>query len=207
VIDGGRAGHGAVVSRVGLLTGENGLDAPEPRSSVEARLASVLAEHFDFVWQLLRRFGLPPADADDAAQHVFMILARHIEAIDSGKERAFLYGTTRRVFANVRRARRRRREEAHETVPDGAPSDASLPDELTEQRRAREFLDALMARLVEPLRRVLVLAEIEGLTVPEIAELEAIPLGTASSRLRRARDEFRTLLAAASGNPFGPVDR
>jgi len=37
---------------------------------------------------------------------------------------------------------------------------------------------------------VLVLAELEGLPIKEIAELEAIPIGTASSRLRRAREEF-----------------
>jgi RNA polymerase sigma-70 factor (ECF subfamily) len=37
---------------------------------------------------------------------------------------------------------------------------------------------------------VFVLFELEGLAVSEIAELEALPLGTASSRLRRARQEF-----------------
>jgi DNA-directed RNA polymerase specialized sigma24 family protein len=50
---------------------------------------------------------------------------------------------------------------------------------------------------------VLVLAEIEGLTAPEIAELEGIPLGTAASRLRLARQAFQGLVASARDkNPF-----
>ena len=44
-------------------------------------------------------------------------------------------------------------------------------------------------------QRVLVLAEINELPVAEIADLEGIPVGTAASRLRLARERFRTLLA------------
>ena len=43
------------------------------------------------------------------------------------------------------------------------------------------------------LRTVFVLFELEGIEVRQIAELEAIPVGTASSRLRRAREEFSAI--------------
>jgi RNA polymerase sigma-70 factor, ECF subfamily len=57
--------------------------------------------------------------------------------------------------------------------------------------------------LPEKARRVLVLAEMEQLEVPEIAVLEGIPVGTAASRLRVARQQFRALLEAARDrNPF-----
>jgi DNA-directed RNA polymerase specialized sigma24 family protein len=50
---------------------------------------------------------------------------------------------------------------------------------------------------------MLVLAEIEQLEVPEIAKLEGVPVGTATSRLRVARQQFRSLLEAARHrNPF-----
>ena len=50
---------------------------------------------------------------------------------------------------------------------------------------------------------MLVLAEIEQLEVPEIAALEGLPVGTAASRLRVAREQFRVLLEAARDrNPF-----
>src|SRR6478609_7383438 len=40
-----------------------------------ARLTRVAQEHLDFVWRCLRRFGVPAADADDAAQQVFLVAA------------------------------------------------------------------------------------------------------------------------------------
>jgi RNA polymerase sigma-70 factor (ECF subfamily) len=65
-------------------------------------------------------------------------------------------------------------------------------------------LDELLAKLPEKLRRALVLAEVEGLEVTEVASLEGIPVGTAASRLRRARERFRAELAKQpSLNPFG----
>jgi len=193
------------VSRAGLLFDENGLDAPEAPSGTEARVASLVGTHFDFVWQLLRRLGLPAADADDAAQQVFMIAARKLSSIQIGRERAFLYGTVRRVLANARRGvkRRRQTEESTEVEAEAAPSQ---PDELVEQHRARALLDALLLELPEELRRVLVLAEIEQATISDIAAYEDLRIGTAASRLRRAREAFRDLLVRArTKNPFDPA--
>ena len=79
----------------------------------------------------------------------------------------------------------------------------ALPDERVELERAAALLDDLLAHLPDELRRVLVLAEVEEATVPAIAELEAIPVGTAASRLRRARAAFDKLLErVARKNPF-----
>ena len=202
MIDWRKGGHGAFVTRAGLLSDEAELEAPEVGRPAHARLASLVSSHFDFVWQLLRRFGLPPADADDAAQQVFMIVARRLDSIETGRERAFLYGTTRRVVANALRDKKRRREVGDDEVVEEASED-SPPDELVEQRRARSLLDDLLGELPDELRRVLVLSEVEGLATPEIAALENVPLGTAASRLRRARAAFRELLAQAHAkNPF-----
>jgi RNA polymerase sigma-70 factor (ECF subfamily) len=156
----------------------------------------------DFVWRLLRRVGLSRPDADDAAQQVFLVASRRLPELVPGRERSFLYGTAVRIAANLRRGLRRRRESPEEELP--AQSDAvEQPDELLEQRRARAFLDELLGQLPEDLRRVLVLAEIEQLTLAAIAELEQIPAGTAASRLRRAREAFRRLLEAEQHrNPF-----
>ena len=64
------------------------------------------------------------------------------------------------------------------------------PEQELEQRQARDLLDAVLLGLPLELRSVFILAELEGVPVKDIAELEEIPLGTASSRLRRAREEF-----------------
>jgi RNA polymerase sigma-70 factor (ECF subfamily) len=164
-------------------------------SADEASIRALVDEHFQYIWRLLRRFGLSRADADDATQQVFMVAARRANEIDEGRERTFLYGTALRVVANARRSERRRRETDDAELGE-VPGGAGPPDQLLDDARARSRLDRLLGELAPELRRVLVLADIEGTTTREIAELEGIPAGTAASRLRRARAEFRALVAA-----------
>jgi RNA polymerase sigma-70 factor (ECF subfamily) len=153
---------------------------------------ALVRTEIDFVWRQLRRLGLSRADADDATQQVFMVASRRRAELVAGKERSFLYGTAMRVAANVRRSLSRRREVPRELGADPRV-ETTLPDELLARRRACELLDSLLAQLPQQLARVLVLAEVEGLTVVAIGELEGIPAGTAASRLRRARARFREL--------------
>jgi RNA polymerase sigma-70 factor, ECF subfamily len=164
--------------------------------------SEIIEAHLDFIWRLLRRLGLSPADAEDAAQHVFILAESKRELIAPGKERTFLYGTALRVAANARRSLGNRREVSTEFTPP-AQSRGLQPDESLELSRARALLDELLAELPEELARVLLLAEMEGHTVPAIAELEQIAVGTAASRLRRARELFRELLVREGHrNPF-----
>jgi RNA polymerase sigma-70 factor (ECF subfamily) len=163
------------------------------RNPSEAALRALVDAHFDFIWRLLRRMGLSNADADDAAQHVFITATEKFDVITPGSERTFLYGVALRVLANARRKQVRRREEALASAV--LPIDsAALPDGLLEATRTRAELDALLAELPDELRRVLVLTAIEDLTMNEIATLESIPSGTVASRLRRARALLRERL-------------
>lgn len=177
--------------------------SPAPTSDAEARAFSDLVRsELAFVWRVLRRAGLSGADADDATQQVFLVAARRRQELAHGKERSFLYGTALRIAANLRRGLSRRRE-APESAAPAAASALPLADEVFDRRRARALLDELLAQLPEELSRVLVLSEIEGLTLAAIAELEGIPPGTAASRLRRARAAFRELLQVhRDRNPF-----
>lgn len=160
------------------------------------RLQTIFDQNYRLVWRVARRMGVPSHSVDDAAQQVFVIATERIHDIVPGRERAFLYGTTIRVARSMRRrcGREPPTDEAETRV-----SPHANPEELTDQKRARELLDTILARMTADLRTVFVLFEIEGLTTPEIAELLAIPLGTAASRLRRARESFRTLVAAVGG--------
>ena len=175
------------------------LTEDEPTSDIDA----LLNAHFAFIWRVCRRLGFAPADADDAAQQVFMIASTKLDRIMPQRERAFLYGIALRVRGHARRAERRRREVLVEDVEATAlPSGG--PDTQAALAQAWRLLGELLAELPDKLRRALVLAEIEGLEVTEIASFENIPVGTASSRLRLARERFRALLAKhPSKNPFG----
>lgn len=203
MIDRGEPGQGAGVKSAPPRPAAAPLEPPIP-SSLD-NFDELVHRHLDFVWRALRRLGLSASDADDASQQVFMIAARQLLDIPPGKERAFLYGTARRIAANARRDRRRRREAPGE-LADELEALGTQPDERVELERAAALLDALLEDLPDELRRVLVLAEIEEATVPAIAELEAIPVGTAASRLRRARAAFAKLLERVSArNPFRSV--
>lgn len=196
-----RWGHGGAVKPAQRQPAPEA-DAEPSSDTPASEFDAIVHGHLDFVWRLLRRLGLSASDADDASQQVFMIAARKLDEIPSGKERAFLYGTARRVAANARRDSRRRLEAPGE-LAEALESFATSPDEQVDLERAAALLDEMLAQLPDDLRRVLVLAELEQASVPAIAALESIPKGTAASRLRRARAAFEKLLArAAPKNPF-----
>ena len=76
-------------------------------------------------------------------------------------------------------------------------------DDFAGRLESQDLMQHLLELLEGDLRRVLVLAAIEGLELSEIAALEGIPVGTAASRLRRAREQFRKHLARHEAeNPF-----
>ncbi|HKO50808.1 MAG TPA: sigma-70 family RNA polymerase sigma factor, partial [Polyangiaceae bacterium] len=107
-----------------------------------------------------------------------------------GSERAYLYGIAVRVAANARRSRAARREYADESALSSEPSPTPSSEALLEEKQARMFLDQVLDTLPQDLRTVFVLFEIERFSLRELEELLQIPLGTVSSRLRRAREAF-----------------
>jgi RNA polymerase sigma-70 factor (ECF subfamily) len=151
------------------------------------------------VWRAVRRFGVPQRAAEDTSQEVFIILASKLAEIQEGKERQYLYAVAARVAANFRRSSIHR----HENPDEGVLFDASSPlpdaETLLDQKRRRELLDHVLEALTHDLRTAFVLFELEGLSVPEIAEVLEIPTGTVASRLRRAREQFGAALSRAQG--------
>jgi RNA polymerase sigma-70 factor, ECF subfamily len=157
--------------------------------SRESRIERLIRAHFAFVWRVARRFGLAAADADDATQQVLLIASRRLEDLTSGKERAFLFRVAAHVATKSHRGRLRRREEMSNDMDRNNAVDGD-PEQLLDQRQAREQLDAILAAMSGDLRAAFVLFEIEGLGQRDIAEALGIPEGTVASRLRRAREQF-----------------
>lgn len=195
MIEAARSGDGRTVS-IGIVP-TDATQPPRPpvgAADRDSQVAAFVREHHAFVWRCLRRFGLSVADADDAAQRVFVIATERYEDIGAGSERGFLYRTAMHVASKTHRSARRRLEAADANVEEG-PDDAPLPDELIDQHRARALLDRILAQLPPDLASVIVLFEIEELTTAEVAEALDVPQGTVASRLRRARAELESHVA------------
>jgi RNA polymerase sigma-70 factor (ECF subfamily) len=158
----------------------------------EKRLRAMVEAHFAFVWRSMCHLGVPEADAEDAAQQVFLVASRRLAAIAIGKERAFLFGTAIKVAAHARRDRARRREIVAPELDllDAGPN----PEELLDRARAHALLEDALEAMDPDERAAYVLFEIEQLSKSEVAELLGIPEGTVASRVRRAREEFRAHL-------------
>ncbi|MBX3198975.1 MAG: sigma-70 family RNA polymerase sigma factor [Labilithrix sp.] len=161
---------------------------PVPRMD---RLAALFEAHAAFVARALRRLGIPDRDVDDGLQEVFLIAQSKLDVIEPGKERAFLLGVARRRASTLRRSLDRAARRSEQPL-DWVKTTENPPDsvERTEQEHARAMLDEVLDALPLDLRTVLVLHELEEMDIPEIAELLGIPVGTAASRLRRAREKF-----------------
>ena len=168
-------------------------DAPSPGVDLpRVDLEGLIHSHFAFIWRLLRRLGLPPSDADDATQQVFLIAGAKLDAIRPGSERAFLYGCALHRASKWQRtlARQQRTVSLDGDAPLELPCSALSAEDLLDRAQARTVLDALLAEMPVVLRSVFVLFELEQLSTLEIADLLGVPRGTVASRLRRAREDF-----------------
>lgn len=141
--------------------------------------------------RFLRRMGLPPHRVDDVAQTAFLITLEALPRIVAGSERSFLYSTAVRTVYGLRR--RAAREVASNDFDLDSSPDPS-PDDLAQQKWAREVLDGVVENIERDLRAVFVSFEVHGCTIPEIATALTISTDTAVCRLRRARRQFHALV-------------
>jgi RNA polymerase sigma-70 factor (ECF subfamily) len=165
--------------------------SPAPRSTPP--LAQVYRDHADFVWRLLRNFGVADASLDDAFHEVFLVVHRRLGDYDGRASLpSWLFGITRNVVLHHRRsyARHLRRLTV---APE--PSPGPEPDDHIAQLEARALVDRFLATLGDEHRMVFILAELEGLRVPEIAEQLGVNLNTLYSRLNSVRKRFASFVA------------
>jgi RNA polymerase sigma-70 factor (ECF subfamily) len=161
-------------------------------------LATLYTEHAPAVARWAARLGGPGLDVEDAVHDVFLVVERKLPGFRRDSSIAtWLYGITTNVVRHQRRKRRilgwLRLEDAPELAD--VPSLARTPFEELEARDASRLVYAILDRLSDPLRTVLILHELEGLTGPEIAVLAGVKPSTVWVRLFRARAAFLTELA------------
>lgn len=190
--------YGAVTSVTRLALAAS-IEGDRDRACVRPSFDAIYEEHFAFVWRTARRLGVPEAAADDVVQDTFVVLHRRLAEYDGETAmRRWLVGILTRVVSDHRR-RYRRKEAACVPHPEESeralPSSAPPPSAEAEQAESVRLLGALLEEMDEDKREVLVLAQLEEMTVPEIAELLGANVNTVYARLRAARSEFEALYA------------
>jgi RNA polymerase sigma-70 factor (ECF subfamily) len=175
---------------------------PEPRPEAGApppSFSAIYREHARFVWRVARGLGVPPHRVEDAVQDVFVVVHRKLAGRDARTPlRAWLFEIVRRVAHDHRRAFRRKENTEPLSEALGASS-APGPAQQAETSEDLRLVESILADMDEDRRAVFVLAEIEQMTAPEIAETLGCNLNTVYSRLRRAREAFHAAAAAARG--------
>ena len=145
-------------------------------------------QEFGYAWRTLRRLGVRESDLADLAHDFFIVVFPHLSDYDASRPvRPWLFGIAFRVVSDYRRSARL----ARETLGD-APDviDRAPPiDEQIAERQAREAVMRVLDTLDLYRRAVLIMHDIDGHPVPQIAAALAIPVPTAYSRLRLARED------------------
>jgi RNA polymerase sigma-70 factor (ECF subfamily) len=107
--------------------------------------------------------------------------------------RPWLFAFAFRSASNYSRLARHRREVSDTSLSEPPAATTTPEQELSDRQRQDLVLAALEAVPLER-RSVLVMHDIDGFSAPEIAESLSIPINTVYSRIRVARDEFKSSL-------------
>jgi RNA polymerase sigma-70 factor, ECF subfamily len=147
---------------------------------------------YNFAMYLTRR----PPDADDLVQETYLRAFRFSHRFQPGTHlRAWLFQILRNTFLTFYRVRERESPVAEDGVPEwDVPMFHHSADDDGAAMEAHTDLERAMRRLPEEFRTVLLLAEVEGLPLEEVARVMACPVGTVKSRIFRAKERLRGLL-------------
>jgi len=152
---------------------------------------------FDYIIRTLRRLGVSPNDVEDLAHEVFLVLYQTWEKYDPERPlRAYVFGIAFRVARNF--TRKRKREVLYAVTE--ATDYGFQPDQELEKDQVRALVLRALKRVPLPRRAVLIMHDIDGLPMTEIATSLSIYRFTGYSRLRKARKEFAEVLTSLGAN-------
>jgi RNA polymerase sigma-70 factor, ECF subfamily len=172
----------------------------------QAQFADLAMEYMASLYSAALRMTRNPSDAEDLVQETYLKAYRAFGSFQEGTNlKAWLYRILTNTFINSYRARRRRPEQTEldegedlylyrrlgglEAVSAGRSAEEEVLEHFTET----EVKDAVEA-LPEQFRLAVLLADVEGFSYKEIAEILDIPIGTVMSRLHRGRRALQKTL-------------
>ncbi len=166
------------------------------RGPVDDPCLEAFRNDLNYLLRSLRRLGVPRDDVEDVAHEVFLVLHNTWDKYDSTRPfRAYLFGVAFRVASNFLRKSRREVPRAFVEVCDLR----QRPDQALEASQRRALVLRALDRVPMPRRAVLIMHDIDGLEMNEVAAALSIYRFTGYSRLRKARSEFAAAVKSLIG--------
>ncbi len=147
-----------------------------------------------------------PSDAEDLVQETYLRAYRGFEGFKEGTNlKAWLYRILTNTFINMYRAKKRRpQQETLDDVEDfylyrrigglEAVDAEKTPENEVLDSIPEESIKSALEDLPEQFRMAVMLADVEGFSYKEIAEIMEVPIGTVMSRLHRGRKQLQRRL-------------
>jgi RNA polymerase sigma-70 factor, ECF subfamily len=191
-----RANEGTVVARSRTA-------APEDEAAQRARFERDVLPLLPNLYGAALRLTRNPQDAEDLVQEAYLRAYRGFSGFQEGTNlRAWMYRILTNTFINTYRKKQRQPQ----TVADEDIEDWYLYDKLGEsgveasaetevlEKIPDEDVQRALEDLPENFRMAVLLADVEGFSYKEIAEILGIPIGTVMSRLHRGRKALQKAL-------------
>lgn len=152
--------------------------------------------HIDSLFNLAIYLTRNREQANDLIQETYLRAFRFAHRFERGTNlRAWLFQILRNTFLTFYRLRVREPAVAEDGVPDwDTPVFHDAPEPTGEQVETHTDLERALARLPAEFRLILLLAEVEGLPLEEVARIMDCPVGTVKSRIFRGKERLRELL-------------
>ena len=158
---------------------------------------TLFEEQVDFVWRVLRRYGVPDRDVDDLCQEVFLVVHRKLPEFEGRSSvRTWIYGIAARTAIAARRKAYVRRELLDADVYEHRVE--ATQHEQADHKRELSLVESVLSTMDVEKREAFVLYELEGMSVAEVANAVGVPENTALYRLHRAREELERRLRQAA---------
>jgi RNA polymerase sigma-70 factor (ECF subfamily) len=153
----------------------------------ESSCLEAFDRELDYLFETLHRLRAAPREIEDLAQEVFVVLHRNWPDLDTTRPlRPYLFGVAFRIVCAHRR--RQAREIPHPALD--AEDGRISPEGLLQNKESVTLLMAALERVHLPRRAVLIMHDLDGVPMVDIARKLSISRFGAYARLRKARTEL-----------------
>lgn len=175
---------------------------PESRERLETEAIS----YIDALYRTALRMTRNPSDAEDLVQEAYLRAFRSLHQFKEGTNlRAWIFRIMTNAYINEYRKRSRRPTNTSlddiedfylygHLIDSGVQPSGDRPEDVVLDRLTADDVISALDELSDEFRQVVLLADVEGFTYREIADILDIPVGTVMSRLYRARRKLQHIL-------------